>query len=192
MPTLIPLNSQGNRTITVDTRGGGLYSFRSYFSMGIYDGWFVDIADSVGTDLLLGIRVVPGCPNLLKGQGDRFPGRQLACVVLSGRETAPDALGNGTYLVWFNPGEVNPFVIGDPLLEIPYDQWAFHQAATNRLFDSDGAGRIFIEGIVLAGTTDVLATLTSGGRISLKPSAAPGAENDYFRIDENGNMAIKG
>lgn len=127
MPMLIPLSSHGNRSIAVDTRGGGVYRFRSYYSMGMYDGWFLDIANYNEETLIKGVRIVPGCPNLLIGHGDRFAGRQLACAVLSGREDAPDALGNGTYLVWFNPGEVNPFVIGDPLLDIPYDQWAFHQ-----------------------------------------------------------------
>lgn len=191
MPTMIPLTSHGNRSILVDTRGGGVYRFRSYFSMGMYDGWFIDIADSADAVLLRGIRVVPGCPNLLKGQGDRFAGMQMACVVLSGRENAPEALGNGTYAIWFNPGEENPFVLGDPLIDIPYDQWAFHQDATNRFFESDGAGRVFVERTVLAGSTDKLATLDQAGNIAIDGTGTVGAQNDYFVIDENGNMRMK-
>lgn len=192
MPTLIPVSDAGNREIVVDTRGGGVRRFRTYFSQGLYDGWFLDIADYAQKPLLRGVRIVPGCPNLLKGQGDRFRGVQLACAVVSGRENAPDALGNGTYLVWFNAGEKNPFVLGDPLLDIPYDQWAFHQDATNRFFDSDGAGKVFVVDTVLAGSTDPLATVAAGGDARIKGTGSVAAQNDYFVIDENGIMRMKG
>lgn len=192
MPTLIPVSNAGNREIAVDTRGGGVRRFRTYFSGGAHDGWFLDIADYAENPLLRGIRIVPGCPNLLKGQGDRFRGVQLACAVLSGKENAPDALGNGTYLVWYNAGEVNPFALGDPLLDIPHDQWAFHQDATNRFFDSDGAGRVFVADKVLAGSTDQLATVAAGGDVTIKRTGSAEAQNDYFVIDENGTMRMKG
>lgn len=192
MPVLIPLTSAGNREITVNSLGGGVYRFRAYFSQGIYDGWFVDISDPMGTPLLKGMRIVPGCPNLLKGQGDKFQSIQLACAVIAGNETLSNALGNGTYLIWFNPGEINPFNVGDPLIDIPYDQWAFHQGASNRFFDSDGEGNIYIEDVVLAGSIDKLANLGAQGDITIKPTAGAGTENEYFRIDENGNMVMKG
>ena len=195
MPAIIPLNDDGNREITVDTLGGGVYRFRSYYSQGVngrYDGWFVDIADSVGSMLLRGIRIVPGCPNLLKGQGDNFRDIQLACVVLNGKEDSPDAIGGGTYLVWFNSNESNPFDAGDPLIDIPYDQWAFHQDATNKLFGSDGEGVVFVEGVVLAGSVDTLAVLDTGGIVSLKASVASGTNNEYFAVADNGTVVMKG
>lgn len=191
MPTLIPVSDAGNREIVVDTRGGGVHRFRTYFSQGSHDGWFLDIADYAEKPLLRGIRIVPGCPNLLKGQGDRFHGLQLACAVLSGKETAPDALGNGACLVWFNAGEENPFALGDPLLDIPYDQWAFHHGSTNRFFDSDGAGRIFLEAEILAGTTDPLATVAAAGDVRINGSGPVGAQNEYFAIDAGGDMRMK-
>ncbi|MDR1534721.1 MAG: hypothetical protein LBU64_06420, partial [Planctomycetota bacterium] len=91
MAVLIPVDSSGNRTILADNLPGGPRRFRTYFSQGEQDGWYLDIFDSAGNVLIRGIRCVPGCPNLVKGQGDDFAGEQLACVVLRGSETAPDA-----------------------------------------------------------------------------------------------------
>lgn len=194
MPAIIPLNSAGNREISVDTLGG-VYRFRSYFSQGYvsqYDGWFFDIGDNVGNTLLRGVRVVPGCPNLLKGQGDRFRNVQVACAVLSGNERTPDALGKGTFLAWFNAGETNPFDVGDPLIHIPYDQWAFHQESGNRFFDSDGQGSIRIEGRILPGSMDSLFTLDADGHMRLKSSVPAGTSNEYMAVDENGHVKLKG
>ena len=126
---LIPVTNDGNREILVDTGGGGpspaggVYRFRTYFSKGQMDGWYLDIRTSTGEALLLGKRIVPGCPNLLKGHGDTFRDVQLAAVVLNGTETKPEYLGNGVYLYWLNPGERNPFVLGDPMLSPPDEDW---------------------------------------------------------------------
>lgn len=124
MAIIIPATNDGNREVTVNT-GSGVYRFRTYYTQGEMDGWYLDIRDDEGNVLRTGIRIVPGCPNLLKGQGDMFLGVQLACAVASGTETTPTALGEGTFLVWFNPGEANPFVIGDPLIDIAPDEWDF-------------------------------------------------------------------
>ena len=156
------------------------------------DGWYLDLRTTTREALLLGKRIVPGCPNLLKGQGDNFRNIQLAAVVLHGKETAPNALGNGTYLYWMNPGDANPFQLGDPMIDIPYNQWAFHQDASNRLFESDGDGSVLLEGVVLSGSTDNLANLDTGGNVSIKPNSASGTSNDYMYIDESGNMVMKG
>lgn len=195
MPVIVPLNNAGNRRISVNTFGGGVYRFRSYFSQGcagMYDGWFVDIGDNVGTTLLRGVRVTPGCPNLLKGQGDAFRDVQLACAVIFGKESAPDALGNGAFLIWFNPGEVNPFNVGDPLIDIPYAQWAFHQDTTNRFFGSEGDGSIRIEGRIQAGAIDSLFVLDANGSMRLRGTVAAGTSNDFMTIDENGSVRLKG
>ena len=123
MALLIPVTNAGNREIFVNTGGGGAYRFRTYFSQGQMDGWYLDIRTTTGDPLLLGKRIVPGCPNLLKGQGDNFRNVQLLCVVLNGSETMPDALGNGTYLYWMNPGDANPFTLGDPMIDLSADDW---------------------------------------------------------------------
>lgn len=123
MPMLIPVNSDGNREILVDTGGGGVYRFRTYFVQGQMDGWYLDIRTTTGDPLLLGKRIVPGCPNLLKGQGDNFRDVQMAVVVLNGTEMQPKYLGNGVYLYWMNPGDKNPFQLGDPLIDLSSDDW---------------------------------------------------------------------
>lgn len=122
MACLIPATSDGNREILVDT-GGGMYRFRTYFTQGQTDGWYLDIRTTTGEPLLLGKRIVPGCPNLLKGQGDRFGGARLAAAVLNGSERDPDSLGNGVHLYWMNPGDADPFTLGDPLLALAADDW---------------------------------------------------------------------
>ena len=124
MPIVIPVNSAGNRRILINT-GDGEYWFRTYYSQGQDDGWFLDISDSEGIPLLAGKRITPGAPNLLKGQGDKFRDVQLAATVLSGSEKNPDALGNGTYLVWYGAGEQNDYALGDPLMDIAPDDWQF-------------------------------------------------------------------
>lgn len=192
MSILIPVNSDGNREILVNVGEGGVYRFRTYFTSGQADGWYLDIRNTAGDPLLLGRRIVPGCPNLLKGQGDNFRNIQLAAVVLYGSERTPDALGNGTYLVWFNPGEENPFLLGDAMIDVPYNQWAFHQDASNRLFESDGNGNVRLEGVVLAGATDRLASLGATGNIRIEPNSTAGTNNVYMKIGKNGNMVMKG
>lgn len=123
MAILIPVNNDGNREILVDTGGGGVYRFRTYYSQGQMEGWYLDIRTTTGAPLLLGKRIVPGCPNLLKGQGDTFRNVQLTVAVLNGTEMTPNALGNGTYLYWMNPGDSNPFTLGDPLIDLSNDDW---------------------------------------------------------------------
>lgn len=191
MAMLLPLTSDGNREIIVKTGNVGSYRFRTYYSQGQLSGWFVDIRDTVGTPLLLGKRIVPGCPNLLKGQGDRFRGIQLVTVIVNGSETAPDSLGSGIYLLWFNPGETNPFNVGDPLIDIPYDYWEFGREVPNKLFGGDGTGNVWMKGLVSVDATDPLAALDAYGNVGIKPDSAPSTENEYMYIDDDGYMRMK-
>lgn len=124
MPVIIPANSDGNREITVDV-GAGTYRFRTYYSQGEMDGWYLDISDVDGNQLMTGLRITAGAPNILKGQGDMFRGVQVAVVVTSGKETDTNSIGSGTFLVWFNAGEKNPYIVGDPLLDIDPAEWDF-------------------------------------------------------------------
>lgn len=192
MAMLIPVNNDGNREILVDTGGGGAYRFRTYFTQGQMDGWYLDIRTTTGDALLLGKRIVPGCPNLLKGQGNNFRDVQLAAVVLNGSETTPGALGNGTYLYWFNPGETNPFNVGDPLIDIPYDEWAFGDKPSSGFFTDDGRGSIQVAGKISAGAVDSLFVIDADGHMRLKASVSTGTSNDYMTTDANGSVKIKG
>lgn len=126
MPITIPVTGAGtgDRRIQVNT-GDAHYWFRIYYSEGQEDGWFLDIADIAGRPLLVGKRIAPGAPNLLKGHGNAFRGAQLAAVVLSGEARDPGVPGAGINLVWYGAGERNDHVLGDPLVDIAPDDWQF-------------------------------------------------------------------
>lgn len=124
MPALLPVTSDGDRLVRVATASGE-FQFRTHYTRGQHDGWLVDIHGPAGEPLVLGVRVAPGAANLLKGLGDAVNGAQLAAVALAGDETAPDALGANTRLVWFDKDEDNPRVVGDPLVDIDPDDWGF-------------------------------------------------------------------
>lgn len=195
MPIIIPLNNYGNREITVDTLGGGYYRFRAYFSDGFYGGWFFDITEVTGGEEnpLRGVRIVPGCPNLLKGFGDRFKNIQLACAIVSGNENTPEALGNGTYVVWFNAGEENPFKVGDPLIDIPYDEWAFDDPSINSKYFSHDGNNVRVRRYVRNNSKDNLFTLDLYGVMRLKPELEVLAEDDYMILkDDGGDVVLKG
>lgn len=114
MPSIIPMSSAGERTVTVNV-GPDVFIFRTYFVAGQDDHWMLDIMDAQEKPLITGVNLVPGVDNLLKGMGDLLEGYQLHLLVESGSEKDMDALGNTMSLVWFNPGEDNPAVPSDPM-----------------------------------------------------------------------------
>lgn len=175
---IIPTTSHGNREIQVEL-GERTYSIRTYYSQGQYDGWLMDISDAQGNPLLLGKRITPGVPNLLKGNGDTFGGAQLAAVVVEGDETTPDALGNGTYLAWFGEGEENPFVIGDPMLDIPVDDWAFRDASDFYLGET-ADGDVYVRTVIRRPPDDPILAMRGAADVCIKDNIAPGSENDYL------------
>lgn len=118
MPVEIPVNSEGNRRILVDPDNGTVYGFRTYYSKGQNNAWFLDLSDVQGNLLFAGRPLAPGSPNILEGQGDNFRDVQLAVVLTSGEVSGTDNLGDGLKLIWFNAGEENPLQLGDPLLDI--------------------------------------------------------------------------
>jgi hypothetical protein len=186
MAALIPVNSDGNREILVDT-GGGLYRFRTYFSIGQMDGWYLDIRDSVGNPLLLGKRLVPGCPNILKGQGDTFRDVQMSVVVLTGMETKPEYLGNGVYLYWMNPGDANPFQLGDVMIDIPADIWGFGDNRVPTYYlKKDGDGILASDNPYGFENDTFFKDNTT-----LRDNIPWGSENEFVRVDYNGNVILK-
>lgn len=178
---IVPNDNSGNREIQVEL-GGKLYHFRTYFTQGQYDGWLMDIGDGNGQPLLTGKRITPGAPNLLKGNGDTFEGLQLAAVVIEGDETKPEALGNGTYLAWFGEGETNPFVIGDPMIDIPAEDWAFRDTS-DYYFGETNAGDVYVRSEIRNPPDDPILAMDAHGDVYIKDYVVPGASNDYLYHD---------
>lgn len=153
MPYLIPLSPDGDRTVTVDTGSGhsrneehrnasSIYRFRTYYSDGPEQRWLLDISDAQGAPLLCGIPIATGSANLLKGQGDVFPGVQLVPVLLSGGLGDAEAPGNTLHLLWLKPGEENPFPALDPMNSIAenivwHDRSEYYQQASNTASSSE-------------------------------------------------------
>ncbi len=128
MPVEIPLSPAGERFVTVNV-GPEIFIFRTYYTYGADSHWLLDIRNSQNQPLISGINLVRGADNLLKGRGDTLEGYQLYLVVHRGSEKDLNAPGNTMALIWFNPGEVNPFLPQDPMETIGSDMlnYAFLQ-----------------------------------------------------------------
>ena len=128
MPVEIPLSPAGERFVTVNV-GPEIFIFRTYCTYGADSHWLLDIRNSQNQPLISGINLVRGADNLLKGRGDTLEGYQLYLVVHRGSEKDLNAPGNTMALIWFNPGEVNPFLPQDPMETIGSDMlnYAFLQ-----------------------------------------------------------------
>lgn len=114
MPVEIPVTPAGERFVTVNV-GPDIFIFRTYFAFGEDQHWLLDVQDGQGNPLITGINLVPGVDNLLKGMGDALEGYQLHLLVDEGTEKDLEAPGNTMALIWFNPGEENPFTPLDPM-----------------------------------------------------------------------------
>ncbi len=122
MPVEIPLTPAGERTVSVNV-GPEVLTFRTYYAKGQERHWLLDIRDRQDAPLISGINLVPGVDNLLKGRGEVLEGRQLHLLVERGSEQDLEAPGNTMTLVWFNPGEDNPFHPEDPMDTIGTNVW---------------------------------------------------------------------
>lgn len=188
MPEIIPVSNDGNREIMV-TLDGVDYRFRTYYSQGQHDGWYMDIKTGNGEPILLGRRITTGAANIIKGHGDLFKGRQLTVVVLHGHETNAKNLGDGVYLLWFGEGEANPYVVGDPMIDIPADEWTF-RSTSGFFFGQDAAKDIYIRNRIRAGIRDALLFLSDEGDVTIKDLIAPYAENNYVS-EESGDIVLR-
>lgn len=115
MSVVIPVNNDGARRVTVEISEQRL-TFRTYFSTGQANMWLLDIYDNDAAPLIVGINLVPGSDNVLKGHGDVLNGFQLYVLTFDDHYTAPTALGTTVGLIMYAPGEENLFSPGDPLL----------------------------------------------------------------------------
>jgi hypothetical protein len=114
VPVILPLNSQGSRTVRVPLSQSTVVQLRTKY-MPKANQWVLDILNEDETPILLGIVLYPGLHNLLKGQGQIFKGYKLVVVAMSGTNSAPDSLGNSAFALWYGRGEESPFKPGDPL-----------------------------------------------------------------------------
>lgn len=122
MPVEIPVTPAGERVVSVNV-GPDIFIFRTYYAAGQDRHWLLDISDGQENPLITGINLTPGVDNLLKGMGDTLDGYQLHLVVAEGTEKDLEAPGNTMFLVWYNPGEENPFKPLDPMDTIGTDLW---------------------------------------------------------------------
>lgn len=122
MAIVLPLDASGNREIMISTPDW-TYLFRTYYSDGPEPGWFMDIRDVQRNPLRLGLRIVTGAANSLKGLGETLKNDQMVPVTLSGGYAGTNALGNTAQVVWYGQGETNPYPLGDPMIDIPIGDW---------------------------------------------------------------------
>lgn len=117
MPVLIPLTADGARSFNIKTNSDVFY-MRTYYSDGQTPMWLLDIMDAEQNPLIMGLKLVPGSENIIKGHGDKMAGYQLYVYLEHGEPGAVEALGDTLFLVLYYPGEENLFSVGDPLLNI--------------------------------------------------------------------------
>ena len=114
----VPTTDAGARSATY-LIGDKYLTFRTYYSSGQQDLWLLDIYDYDGNPLIVGIAILPGSDNVIKGHGDTLNGFQLYVLNM---DTLPvgdvKALGESLHLIAYAPGEENAYQNGDPLLTI--------------------------------------------------------------------------
>jgi len=109
MPTEIPCTSAGSRKFIIDA-GPEYLSLRTYYSIGMEPVWFLDIESLDGTPLAVGLPILPGSANLLRGQGDRLDGYCIQAVLLDGEQGDPEGLGDKLRLLFWGQEEEKPEV----------------------------------------------------------------------------------
>lgn len=120
MPSVIPLNSEGDRVIYVSIATTTLV-LRTYWTTGQKPTWTMDISDFDGNQLINGINLVPGAENVLKGQGDILNGFQMFLYQTAPDYTSDNALGTTLFCWIFSPDEEHFSFIGDPLIFTNFD-----------------------------------------------------------------------
>lgn len=117
MPVEIPLTSDGARNFNINT-GLDVFYMRTYYSDGQTPMWLLDIMDAEQNPLIMGLKLVPGSENIIKGHGDKMEGYQLYVYLDYGSPGDTEALGDTLRLVLYYPGEENLFDVGDPLMNV--------------------------------------------------------------------------
>lgn len=107
MPYEIPCTADGAGKFVIDA-GPEYLSLRAYYSLGVEPVWFLDIETVDGEPLALGIPILPGSVNLLRGLGERMEDYGLTAVMTSGRQGDPEAPGDSLKLLFWGPEEAKP------------------------------------------------------------------------------------
>lgn len=111
-PLEIPFDDTGSRIFSVNV-GNAIYQLNSYYVVGYQNYWLFDVADTNGNNLAVGVKIVPGAANTLKGISPEFYNENWLVTLASGTPNASDALGNNLYVSYYAPGQPVPYDVGD-------------------------------------------------------------------------------
>jgi len=121
MALIIPVNSTGDRRIQV-LLGTNLLSIRTYWNSTV-PGWYMDLVDSGGTNIALGLALVP-VVNVLQSQPNltRIYGQFRVFPVDNSENNTENSLGDPAVLWWFSPGEWEANEIAQAITTVlPFD-----------------------------------------------------------------------
>lgn len=113
-PIELPLTSDGDRNVLVNV-GPATFKFHTYYVTGPFCYWYMDILDLNNDYLVAGIKLVPGAVNIIKGLSVPLHEYTMTVGLLSGSAGNPFALGDTLYVGWYNPGQVIPYKLKDPM-----------------------------------------------------------------------------
>ena len=112
---IIPFNSTGSRIITIEL-GENVFRMRTYYLPHI-KRWILDIMDSDGNPIIMGITLNLGVGNMVKGKSELFEGQTLRCVSLTGKGISePDSLGKDCVVVYYGKNEFVPATYLDKMI----------------------------------------------------------------------------
>jgi hypothetical protein len=116
----------------------GTLIFRTTWTIGQLPTWTLDILDENENNIIVGMNVLPGADNIIKGQAstlDEF--RLIVRIPDDLNPTALEIMGRELWPVLLERGDRNPVYRGDPLMEniaplAPY--WArYHDRAAEQV-----------------------------------------------------------
>lgn len=129
MAFIIPVDSTGDRSIQV-LLGSNLITVRTYWNPTV-PGWYMDVFDSAGGAVALGLALVPFI-NVLESHPDltRIYGQFRVLMIDNGENDTETSLGDTGFLWWFAPGEWETNEIPQTITTIlPFDMTTMYTAA---------------------------------------------------------------
>jgi hypothetical protein len=112
MPQTIPFNNVGSRIITVEL-GENVFRMRTYYLPHIKK-WILDIMDSDGNPIIMGISLNLGVGNLVKNKSILFENQVIRCEGTI--DTEWDSLGKTFQVLYYPVGESAPNLYKDKML----------------------------------------------------------------------------
>ena len=97
----IPTTADGARRSTVDIQGIGTFTLRTYYRH-IGSSFLMDLHDTTGTAILIGVPLVAGVSLLNKAPRSRD---SLGQWRMTADSSGPESLGDSAQLIQFDPGE---------------------------------------------------------------------------------------